>query len=269
MAMGNTIKNNIQKLRFWALTNWEKFYGIATGTQEHNPRRFLFTYFSWMMGLLFLSFSFLAEKNPFQLLLPMQVFALPIVDDRSEGVVYVSDGESEIYPTRRKVFLRGNMQDDIRELIEEVGRPPHFSQDWKEGDRFQGSKLKKLPNLSQALVSVWILDEGKRVVLDFSSKEIERAMAKYRFAKSKMEEGEEDVEAGEEDIESYYSAPANYIDAKTMREIEEKKVIVLRLGLKASLQTIRENFPSVDQVEYRLDGVQGNASPLFQTIWDI
>lgn len=256
--------------RFWAfaLNNWKKFYSIATGEKQENPRRFLFLYFSWIVFLLFLSLSFLVEKSPFTLLLPFQVFSLPVDDPRTMGVIYVSDGEANIYASDRKIFLQNNVKEDVREIIEEVGRPPHFSAGFKEGDPFFGAKLKKLPNLSIALISVWLVDDGEKAIIDFSSSELEKELAKFRFAKSKIEEAEED-EAELMDTESYYSPPSDFIDAKTLKEIEEKKVLILGLALKAIQQSILANITEVEKLEFRLDGKKDNFIGFFKPFSEI
>lgn len=264
-------KNKIYLVKkFWAFVqiNWKKFYSIATGENQENSRRFIFLYFSWIVFLLFLSLSFLVEKSPFNLLLPFQVFSLPVDDSRGMGVIYVSDGEANIYPSDRKIFLQNDNKEDIREIIEEVGRPPHFSTGFKEGDPFFGAKLKKLPNLSIALISVWLVDDGKKVIIDFSSSELERELAKFRFAKSKIEEAE-DEETELMDTESYYSAPSNFIDAKTLKEIEEKKVLIMGLALKAIRSSIQANLTNVQNIEFRLDGKKDNFIGLFKPFSEI
>ncbi|MCC5813359.1 MAG: hypothetical protein JJT78_01265 [Leptospira sp.] len=232
-----------------------EFYSLAMGETRDNSRRFLFIYLSWMVFLLFLSFSFLAEKNPFSLLLPFQIFELPLDDPRQERKVYVSDGEENVYSSTRLVFVTGDIISDIRELVEEIGRPPHFSKPAEEGDNFFGAKLKKLPNLSISLVTIWERKEKKTIILDFSSQEIIRELAKYRFAKKSIEEDEdEDIDL---DIENYYSPPQNFIDSKTLAEMDKKKTLILGLTLNAIRRTILENNPDYEKVHFHLDGKRG------------
>lgn len=230
---------------------WNKFYSIALGEPQEGSRRFLFLFFSWMIFLLFLSFSFLAAKNPFVLFLPMEIFDLPKEDLRKERTVYVSDGEESIFSSQRMVFVHDEIKKDIAELIEEIGRPPHFSKPATEGDKFFGTRLKKMPNLSTSLLSIWIREESKEIVLDFSSEEIMRELSVYRFVKSK-ETGEDEDE--DTDSEGYYSAPPNFIDSKTAKEMEEKKERILGLTLSAIQKTLLSNFPDYKTVSFHLDG---------------
>ncbi|WCL48211.1 LIC_10740 family protein [Leptospira sp. GIMC2001] len=269
MAMEkNKINKAFKDFWIWIQLKWKNFYEIAIDSKGEVPRKFLFLYTMWISFIIFISFSFLVDKNPFRLLIPFQVFALPISDPRVEAVVYVSDGESQTYLSVRKVLKVSNDREDILKLIEEVGRPPYHSKMDSITSDIGSSSLKKLPNLSVALLSSWIIDDGKVLVLDFSSREIEKELSKYRYAKSRGEEMI-DEESEVEDTESYYSAPANFIDSKTQREIEEKKIKNLNLALSCISQTIKANFPKIQNVMFRIDGKNPTKTGLFASFADI
>lgn len=232
---------------------WSKFYSIAMGDAREDSRRFLFLYFSWMIFLVLLSFTILVGKNPFVLLFPFQVFELPYQDKRVDVKVFVSDGESQVFSSERRILLQGEPKLDIRELVEEVGRPPHFSKPAREGDIFFGDNLKKLPNLSIALTSIWTRENEKEIVLDFSKEVIQKELATYRFAKQEyLDESEE--EDTNSDIDSYYAPPKDYVDPKTLREMEKKKEIVLNLTLEAIRKTLLANYPGYEKVHLHFDG---------------
>ncbi len=238
------------------LKAWKNFYSLVLDEEKEIPPRFFFLYFSWIFFLVFLSFCFLSERNPFQLFLPFEVFEIPKSDPRKESIVFVSDGEQRIYPSKRLVFRKKEIKEDIRGLVEEVGRTPAVS-DLGAGS---GIQLKKLPNLGIALLSIWVPKGRDLIILDFHSSEVQREIAKFRFAKKLMLEDTERVE----DTESYYGPPADFRDSKNQENLEEKKSAILKLTLQAIAETIRANYPEYKRVEYRLDGIRNTCGGIFR-----
>lgn len=250
----------------WTKGQWIKLYNIGTDQVSQGSRQFLFLYFSWIIFLIFLSFSFLAEVNPFRLLYPFQVFSFPVRETRSYLPIYVSDGETGIFKTSRYIWKdEEDLYLTLRNLIEEIGRPPHYSEfdESESKDRFLGATLKKLPNLSPAVISFWIRE--KTLIVNLSGSHLESELSKYRFAKSTNYddlEGEEEVETVSS-IESYYSPPVNFVDGKTLKELEEKKARVLNLVRHAIEKTILANFPNLEKVEFRVDGKRSEPKGLY------
>lgn len=251
----SSANENWIRVKEFSIKHWTRFYEIAIANQNTNIRKYLMLYFAWIGFLLFVSFSYLVEKNPFSLLVPFNLFALPLHETRTLTKVYVSDGEQNIFPSDRLVYLQDSIKDDIRTLLAEIGRPPYFSNLAQVKDKIASSKLKRLPNLSIALVSIWVQNNGKQIILDFSSREIEREMGKYRFPKSSYdisEDGEEQQE--QSSIESYYSAPSNFIDEKTLKEIESKKFTVLGLVIDCIEETLFAQYPNLEKIIFKIDG---------------
>jgi hypothetical protein len=261
---------NQNKLK--AIEYWNEFFQVATSLEIPNIRKYLLIYFSWMSFFLFLSFSFLVEKNPFSLLIPFQLFALPLTEHRTNIKIFVSDGEKNIFSSDRLVWMQDSLQEDIRTILEEIGRPPYFSNHIQAEDKIASSKLRRLPNLGVALISIWIVDNGQTLILDFSNREIEREMSKYRFPKtnyeiSEGEEGDDDVEV-QSSIESYYSAPSDFIDSKTLKEIEEKKLTVFSLVLECIEKSIFTNYPKINKIQFKVNGKNEIQTGLFSKMND-
>lgn len=261
----NEVGNYSNKVKEFSVKHWTRFFNIAIEKNNTNIRKYLMLYFAWIGFLLFVSFSYLVEKNPFSLLIPFNVFALPLQESRTLAKIYVSDGEKNIFASDRLVYLQNSIKDDIRTLLAEISRPPYFSNLIQVEDKIASSKLKRLPNLSIALISIWVQDKGKVLILDFSSNEIEREMAKYRFPKSSYDVSDEEEEQQEQSsIESYYSAPSNFIDDKTLKEIEAKKFTVLGLVVDCMENTIFDQYSKLEKIIFKIDGRDVEAKGIFE-----
>ncbi|WP_411822166.1 LIC_10740 family protein [Leptospira sp. 'Mane'] len=232
-----------------------QFYRLGTGI-EVTTNRFLFLFFSWFSLLLFFTFFILAEKNPFNLLVPFNVFQLPNYDHRSHFKIFISDGGDLQAPITRLVLANENKSEFIYQLIEEVGAPPYFlPEENKENAEIVFTPKKLLP-LQYSLTNIWFREKEKTIILDWNETSLEQVMNQYRLARSGQ--GSTLVDSEEEqnqvvDAVTYYSGPE--VGPKESEElVRAKKLQALAATFKAIDATILSNFSEITTIQHKLNG---------------
>ncbi len=232
-----------------------QFYRLGTGI-EVTTNRFLFLFFSWFSLLLFFTFFILAEKNPFNLLVPFNVFQLPNYDHRSNFKVFISDGTDLQAPIARLVLANENKSEFIYQLIEEVGAPPYFlPEENKENAEIVFTPKKLLP-LQYSLTNIWFREKEKAIILDWNETSLEQVMNQYRLAKSGQGSALVDEEEQNQAVDTitYYSGPE--LGPKESEEsVRAKKLKALAATFKAIDATILANFPEFKTIQHKLNGV--------------
>jgi hypothetical protein len=239
-----------EKISFWKT----RFYNIGT-EKERSSREFQFLFLSWFSLLIFFTFFILAEKNPFNLLVPFNVFQWPQIDHRKDVKVFISDGNENQIPVNRKVLVSENTDQFIYQLIGEIGSPPYFSVEESASLKDKLFNPKKLLDLQFSLKKIWIRDEGKSMILDWNESMLVTVMNEYRLPQVIAgEEVEEDpVLNAPVDTITYYSG--GEINLKEGEEVtRERRLKALTATFKAIDATIFLNFPNVKSIEHRLDG---------------
>ncbi len=240
------------KFHFWKT----KFYNIGT-EREKTSREFQFMFLSWFFLLLFFTFFILAEKNPFGLLVPFQVFQLPSIDKRTEVKVFISDGGDNQIPVNRKILQNEDKDLFVYQLIAEVGSPPYFSVEESASMKDKLFNPKKLLDLQFALKKIWIRNNSKTMILDWNESMLQTVMSEYRLPqviRSGDEVEEENTNAiVPVDTITYYSG--GEVGQKESEDvIRIRRTNALAATLRAIEATLLENFPEVDLIEHKLDG---------------
>ena len=198
-------------------------------------------------GLFFLSF-FLADANPFRLLLPgsLHDFSFSARDKRKKAEVFLADAQKKVFTSERKVFLSGDFKRDLVSLITEVGEPPYYETEENLNKKDLNTNFKKLPNLHYALITFWKRDG--LLILDFREETLNSEMEAIKVDTSEVrydiaEEGDQTklavIQAKEE---------------KKKKRAKELKRELLSSGFLALEKTIFANFKDIDRIEYRLNG---------------
>lgn len=208
-------------------------------------------FYGWITFIVFISFSILAGINPFKLLVPFSVFSLPLKDGRSLKKIYISDGETKLIETNRLLFFPSDLQDNIREIIEEVGRTPQYSineENWKNWN----TPFKKLPNLTPALKVIWIQKDGKEIILDFIKEIVDKELSKYTNPSEWV--SIQEIDEDNQDTKSYYKKSNFLGESPTKYSKEERIHMILSLTTKAIVLSIKANHPQVENVLIYMDG---------------
>ncbi|GBF49631.1 hypothetical protein LPTSP4_11470 [Leptospira ryugenii] len=233
----------------------DRLYLIGT-EKEKTSREFRFLFLSWAFFLLFFTFFILAEKNPFNLLVPFNVFQIPRFDQRDEVQIYVSDGEDLQIPVKRKLLVHEDSRERIFQFINEVAAPPYFSNKEKVNDNDTLVNPKKLLNLHDSLTQVWFLENESRLVLDWNAKQLESVLMSFRLPRSYAlgnENEEENQENTPVDAISYYTGPENFVTEEES-VTRKRRLSALSATLKAIEATLFRNHPNLKVIEHRLDG---------------
>ncbi len=241
-------KDNIN---FWRT----KFYNIGT-EREKSSREFQFLFLSWFSLLLFFTFFILTEKNPFNLLVPFNVFQWPSIDHREEVKIFISDGGENQIPVNRKLLRNDDSIQFTYQLIGQVGAPPYFSVEESAATKDKLFNPKKLLDLQFALKKIWVRDNGKMMILDWNESMLESVMNEYRLPqiiRSGNEVEEEPSANAPVDTTTYYSG--GDIGQKESEVVTRtRRTNALNATIRAIDATIYLNFPEVKSIEHRLDG---------------
>ncbi|MDF3819203.1 hypothetical protein P3G55_04800 [Leptospira sp. 96542] len=240
-------------IRVWVV----EFYKIATG-ETKLTRDFLFLFFSWFGLLIFFSFFMLAEQNPFRLFIPFQVYTLPSLDHREPVTVFISNGEGEEFPIKRKVLKMEGDREFVYQLVGEVGSPPYFEMSESNAQDTKLFSPKKLLDIRFALKQVWFLESNTRLVLDWNVETIELVMEKYRLPKlnglDSDSETEDDNASTPVDTITYYSGNAEMTPRESEEVVTKRRFAALNSTLRALNETLFENFPNLKRIEHKLSG---------------
>lgn len=255
-----------EKLSFWKT----RFYNIGT-EREKSSREFQFLFLSWFSLLLFFTFFILAEKNPFNLLVPFNVFQWPRLDSREEVKIVISDGSAQQISVSRKILIAEEKDLFIYQLVDEVGAPPYFSVKESSSKTDTLFQPKKLLNLQFALKKVWIRKEGSELILDWNTTMLESVMNDYRLPRLIQTESnfEEEAQANAPvDTITYYSG--GEVSKTEGEEVTRaRRLKALALTFKAVEATLFLNFPNLKTIEHRLDGFQKSFEGLEYSLGDI
>ncbi|TGN20174.1 LIC_10740 family protein [Leptospira idonii] len=231
-----------------------QFYRIGTGKDKTTPE-FIFLFFSWFSLLLFFTFFILAEKNPFNLLVPFNVFQLPSHDPRSYYKVTISDGAEQEIAVNRKILADENPSSFVYQLVKEVGSPPYFLPE--ENPEIQGIVFvpKKLLDLHYSLKNVWFRSEGKVLILDWNEEMLESVMNVYRLPRLSVSslESEDDANAPEDTI-TYYSGGESSGPKESEEVTRQRKLTALGVSFRAIDSTLFANFPELKTIQHKLNG---------------
>lgn len=239
-----------QKKTIETLKNlYPDFYRKAVS--RSGTKKFYFLFFSTIITLNFLLGFLLTEKNPLSLLVPFSFFELdlPISDKRIPARVYLSDGNGNVFPSDRKVYLgEGDFRKKIITLSTEISRPPYYEVEENLSKKDLNTNLKKLPNLHYALRAIWILKDT--LILDLRTTSIEDEI---REMKVRLETKVYDIKE-EKDVNDEKLSDIEIIAARNKEEILKKKLILLDSSFIALEKTLFDNFSEINKIEYRLDG---------------
>ncbi|MEM7181784.1 MAG: hypothetical protein AAF518_12775 [Spirochaetota bacterium] len=209
----------------------QKIMRISLGNYQKSDSRFLFFYFSWFACILFVTSFTLVGKNPFSLLQPYNLFKLPKSDSRKAIPMYLSDGNLQLYPTKRNVFWEDKPKRDILNLIGEIGKSPFYEMDVNNDTLQLNENLKKLPNLQTSVRVLWFIKNNKHLVVDLRKATILEELNALKFRITGISDATE-----------------------KQKLIQERKIKILHSTFLAIEKSIFANFQEVRSIEYRLDG---------------
>lgn len=219
---------------------FSKIFLEATG--ETTSNRFRFFFLSASVAILFFIVFILVGKNPFGLLIPFSFYDLPSLDRRSIVSLYVSDGKNNVLKTKRKVLLAENdINRNLKIIIGELSQPPY--EDVIESTE-ENVFPKKLPDLRSPIIASWFLDSNKRLILDLNEAIIETELSTIKIK----------LEVNEDSIFEKENREDETIEKKRIQEIKSARVKVLNTALLALEKTIFENFPTIEIIEFKLNG---------------
>jgi hypothetical protein len=249
----NFLKEYYQRAKVFTLHHIQKCYRLGMGYENlHENRYYLFLLFSWIVFFNFVFGSFISGNHPWRLLVPFSLYGSPSWDSRDKFRIYVSDGETLIFPSQRLMYRTGDKRQDTFLLVNEVGAPP--SAIFEEGDDINyAQNLKRLPNLSPALISVWFPRDGKSIILDFQESKIKSIIDSYlTLGTQKITVSEE--EEDQDSVDTYYQTESPQEREKRSEILEDRKRKALELTFRSIEKTILENIEGIEKLEFHLDG---------------
>ena len=216
---------------------------------EISNRKFFVLTVAWGSFAFFVSFVVLVGSNPLKLFVPFSLYDSIHWDSREEFKIYISDGLYDVREVKRKILFSGNDREKVKTLIHEVGSPPFLE------DTLGLQNAKKLPNLRNALLGIWFLDNGKRLVIDWNLREVDLELARFRsigyFRADDDADEEDDIKTNEKT--SYYDRESKEEREKRERDIEERKRKILFSVFTTIEKTLFANLP-ITTLEFRLNG---------------
>lgn len=237
-----------------------EFYGKVheESFSETKDRKFWFLFFAGFVSVMFFLLFALIGKNPFSFLLPMSIYDnfLPVYDKRKTAKIFLSDGQKNAFLSERKVYLSGELHKDLKTLLIEISEPPYYGTEDSKSNREIHTNMKKLPGLHFALIQSWLLKD-KTLILDFRE---ETVIQEMKDQKVRIDKGTYDIK--EEKEEKGRLAREKAEEDQNKLALEGLRKTLLESAFIAIEKTIFENFPEVQSIEYRLDGVQKDLSDL-------
>jgi hypothetical protein len=210
---------------------------------EKINKRFLLIYFSTIFSILFFLTFYLIKKNPLSLLVPFGLFDLPEIEHRVEKSIFIIDGKDTILKVKRKILIKGYSTDQQIDIyISELSNPPFEDKlDSVDATSFP----KKTINLKNPLISKWLLDNDSKLIFDFNESSINEELSKIR-SKAIVDD--------EETIFDKKTPEEEKILLGLQEDIQRIKLKKLELAFTCLEKTIFENVPSVQTIEFRLNG---------------
>ncbi|MBP7284145.1 MAG: hypothetical protein KBA66_21350 [Leptospiraceae bacterium] len=220
---------------------FSRIFSEATG--ETSNRKFRFFFLSSSIAILFFIIFILIGKNPFSLLVPFTFYDLPSLDKRTLVTLYISDGKNNVLKSKRKLLLsESDIRKNLHIILGELSQPPYEdSIESTEENVFP----KKLPDMRSSIISTWFLDSGKKLILDFNEVGIQKELSTIRVKLDINEEDSSENKSKEEEI----------IENKRQEELQKARIRILNTALAALEKTIFINFPSIETLEFRLNGM--------------
>ncbi|MCC6274594.1 MAG: hypothetical protein IT569_01930 [Leptospiraceae bacterium] len=169
------------------------------------------------------------------------------------GKVFASDGVGNVFEINRKMnLIPGNSARNLITLIGEIGEPPFYEESSGNEAAFSAN-LKKMPNLQTSVISSWFLKNEKKLIVDFRESTINDEMEalKFRIDNPLIGEDQEDSDEGH-----FFAKKAKVDPEKRKSEIKKIRLTILKSTFLAIEKTIFANFPEVDSLEFRLDGLR-------------
>ncbi len=231
-----TFKNSIEFVKGL----FSNIFSEATGETTNNQFRFFFL--SASIAILFFIVFILIGKNPITLLIPFSFYDLPSLDKRTNVILYVSDGKSNLLKSKRKVLLTENdLKKNLNIIIGELSQPPY--EDVIESVE-ENVFPKKLPDLRSPIIAAWLLDSNKKLILDLDENSIYKELSSIKVK----------LEVNEDSIFDKQNREEEALEKKREEEVRLARVKVLNTALLALEKTIFENFPSIETLEFKLNG---------------
>ncbi|EKR43287.1 hypothetical protein LEP1GSC107_1444 [Leptospira interrogans serovar Grippotyphosa str. UI 12769] len=238
----NTIKDTIWEAALIAVEKINQGYLwlFRTASEDGVSRKTLFLTYSWIGVVLFFTSFILSGNSPFITLVPFSLYELGNRDHRTEITIYVSDGERQVFPVRRKVLLEDEeFRHKTMILIGEISESSYFDKTLEGGKGEHYKNLKRLPEIQYAVKAIW--KNGGTLILDFRKSTLQEILSGMKFR-----------------IDYTYARRMN--DDEKQKEIARKKMALLDSTFLALEKTVFENFQDIQSVEYRLDGLSENIS---------
>lgn len=241
-----------EKLKVWS----NAFYKLGTG-ETKVTRPFLFLFFSWFSLLFFFSFFMLAEQNPFRLLLPFEIYSFPSLDKRTLVTVYISNGEGETLPVKRKLLIEPEFSNFLYQLVGEVGAPPYFDFANEGSEKAGLFSPKKQLDVRYALRQIWVREKNKSIILDWNVSKLEYVMEAYRLPKIQSATGDGDEEPNANiptDTLTYYSGGNEATQKESDDELHLRRIQALHSTFVILNETLLANSPDTVRIEHRFTG---------------
>lgn len=154
----STIKNTIWEAILKAVEKINQGYLwlFRTASEDGVSRKTLFLTYSWIGVVLFFTSFILSGNSPFITLVPFSLYELSNRDHRTEITIYVSDGERQVFPVRRKVLLQDEeFRHKTMTLIGEISESSYFDKTLEGGKGEHYKNLKRLPEIQYAVKATW------------------------------------------------------------------------------------------------------------------
>ncbi|HMV44657.1 MAG TPA: hypothetical protein PK079_08670 [Leptospiraceae bacterium] len=217
-----------------------KIFSEAVGETKSNKFRFFFI--SSSAGILFFIIFILVGKNPFSLLVPFYFYDLPSIDKRTEITLFISDGKNNLLKSKRKVLLAENdLRRNLNIIIGELSQAPYEDViETTEENVFP----KKLPNIRNPILISWFLESEKKLIIDLDEEVIQKEISNIRIR----------VDANDDDLDEKQKKEEEELEKKRYAELQVAKMKILNTTLQALEKTIFANFPSIESIEFKING---------------
>ena len=143
---------------------------------------------------------------------------------------YVRDGITE-----------NDLKKNLNIIIGELSQPPY--EDVIESVE-ENVFPKKLPDLRSPIIAAWLLDSNKKLILDLDENSIYKELSSIKVK----------LEVNEDSIFDKQNREEEALEKKREEEVRLARVKVLNTALLALEKTIFENFPSIETLEFKLNG---------------
>lgn len=175
----STIKNTISEAVVEKI-NQGYLWLFRTASEDGVSRKTLFLTYSWIGVVLFFTSFILSGNSPFITLVPFSLYELGNRDHRTEITIYVSDGERQVFPVRRKVLLEDEeFRHKTMTLIGEISESSYFDKTLEGGKGEHYKNLKRLPEIQYAVKAIW--KNGGTLILDFRKSTLQEILSGMKF----------------------------------------------------------------------------------------